>query len=104
MQRPAQRQLRERNPMQTPNGSTKSKYDGPIEYLLAFCNAMELSQITSAQLEEFCAFENATSSQRLRLLGLWTGGQEVGAELLQVVIDICYPKLRDRLLNELVSR
>jgi hypothetical protein len=90
--------------MQYPNNSTVPKYDGPIEYLLAFCNALELSQITRAQLEEFCAFENATSSQRLRLLELWTGGQDVSPQLLQVIADIYYPKLRDRLLNELVSR
>jgi hypothetical protein len=82
--------------MQT-SSSIAPKYDGPIQNLLSFCNAVELSQITHEQLVLFA--ENATVLQRAQLFRLWTGQQDVGAELRQVLHDITWPKERARLLG-----
>lgn len=73
------------------------KYEGPIQSLLAFCNAIELSQITRDQLVRFA--ENATPLQRAQVLRLWTGQQTVEPELRQVLHDIAWPKERARLLG-----
>jgi len=89
--------------MQSPNGSTIPKYDGPIEYLLVSTNCLELSQITNEQLARWAETEGATPLQFARLLGLWTGGQEVAPELQKLVGEIAWPQEKARLLTFLGS-
>src|ERR1035438_7129059 len=86
----ARRKLKEF--MQTPNQSTKSRYNGPVASLLQESNVMELSQITRDHLEKYATNNNATHGQRSRLLALWTGQQEVSPELRQVLHEIAFPK------------
>ena len=89
--------------MQSPNGSTLPKYDGAIEYLLVSTNCLELSQPTPEQLASFAEAEGATPLQVSQLLSLWTGGQEVSAELRKLVSEIAWPKEKARLLTFLTG-
>jgi hypothetical protein len=89
--------------MQTPNSSTLPKYDGAIEYLLASTNCLELSQITNEQLARWAETEGATPRQFSRLLGLWTGGQEISPELKKLVGEIAWPREKTRLLTFLTG-
>jgi hypothetical protein len=87
--------------MQTPNQSTKSKYSGVIEHLLASANCLELSQITPEHLDRFLTYEGATGQQRSTLYALWNGQEQVSPELQSLLSDICYPRERERLLSYL---
>jgi hypothetical protein len=91
----------ERQRMQTPNQSTKSKYSGVIEHLLASANCLELSQITPEHLDRFLTYEGATGQQRSTLYALWNGQEQVSPELQSLLSDICYPRERERLLSYL---
>jgi hypothetical protein len=90
--------------MQTLNQSTACKYTGVIEYVLAACNCLELSQITPEHLDRFLAREGATGQQRSTLFALWNGQQEVSPELQSVLADICWPAEKARLLRFLGGR
>jgi hypothetical protein len=90
--------------MQTLNQSTACKYTGVIEYVLAACNCLELSQITPEHLDRFLAREGATGQQRSTLFALWNGQQEVPQALQSVLAEICWPAEKARLIKFLGGR
>lgn len=72
---------------QIPNNNI-TKYSSAIQGLLAFANAIELSEITAEHLDQFCAVAQATAHQRSRMFGLWSGSHDPSPELEGIVAEI----------------
>jgi len=84
------------------NNSTVGKYTGtPIEALLQACHCQEISEIDHEALARWAEGEGATTLQRSRLFALWTGAEQVTAELKSLLEEISYPRERERLLSYL---